>query len=155
MSTEHRNQHSHDENCQCGCHDEHQHSKPQHHHEHQHEAQAITVKTHETSIVGSYQFDLDQPFDEAQLILDTLLKQVAKEVTDLGGIIGHIKAFLNSEGKNCMLSITEDDSQKHYGEGSHCHVEGVAIVFCIRPEQLENILNNVFSGQLINLHSTN
>ncbi len=144
MSTEHHSQHIHDENCQCGGHDDHHHSEAHHHHEHQHEAQAITVKTHETSIVGSYQFDLDQPFDEAQLNLDSWLQQVAKEVIDLGGIIGHIKAFLNSEGKNCMISITEDDSQKHYGEGCRCHVEGVAIVFCIQPEQLETILYRIF-----------
>lgn len=149
MKANHSHYH-HDENCSCGCHDDHHHHPGHSHQEakHHYSPPPITVKTHDTSLVGSYKFDMAGPFDEAEIILDRLLKQVSREVTALGGIIGHIKAMLDSEGHRCMISITEDESNKHRTVGSRCHVEGVAIVFCILPEQLENILNTVFGRYL-------
>lgn len=141
MNTDHSKHHDHDENCGCGCHDDHHHQ--QEHHQHSHHP--ITVKTHDTSLVGSYKFDIEAPFEEAETTLDNLLKQVSQEVTALGGIIGHIKALLNAQGNSCMISITEDESDKHRTVCSSCQVEGVAIVFCITPDQLESILNKIFA----------
>ncbi|MBU4440450.1 MAG: hypothetical protein KJ779_12855 [Firmicutes bacterium] len=144
MNTDHSKHHHHDENCSCGCHDDHpesSHQPEQHHHLHH----PITVKIHDTSLVGSYKFDIDTSFEESETILDGLLKQVSQQVTALGGIIGHIKALLNAQGNSCMFSITEDESDKHRTAGSSCHVEGVAIVFGILPEQLERILNKAFN----------
>lgn len=132
--------HHHDESCESGCHEDHHHES-EHHHEHK----PITVTIHDSSIVGSYKFNIQKPYDEAETILDDLLKYVANEVIALDGIIGHIKAFLTSQGKSCMISITEAESDKHCADGSHCSVEGVAIVFCIEPEQLESILKKAFS----------
>ncbi|KNZ41889.1 hypothetical protein [Acetobacterium bakii] len=145
MSNESITLSEHDENCGCGCHDEQHPSEAHHHHEHK----PITVTTHDTSIVGSYKFTIEKPYEEAEIVLDELLRHVAKDVTALGGIIGHIKAFLTSKGKSCMISITEDDSDKHHIESSHCVIEGVAIVFCIVPEQLESILKETFSAYII------
>ena len=149
MNTDH-SKHHHDENCGCGCHDDHHHH-PEHHHQqeqHQHSHHPITIKTHDTSLVGSYKFEIESPFEEAETTLDNLLKQVSQEVTALGGIIGHIKALLSAKGNSCMISITEDESDKHRRVSSSCHVEGVAIVFCIPPDQLENILKRVFKAYL-------
>jgi len=150
--------HNHDENCECGCHREHHHHDEHHHSEYHHnehprvnpaEQQSfVTIKTHDTSLVGSFQFGLDVSFDEAETILDALLKQVAREVVALEGIIGHIKAFLRSEASSCMISITEDESDKHYSRATKCHVEGVVIVFGILPLQLETILKNAFGRYL-------
>jgi hypothetical protein len=150
MNINHSKHHNHDENCGCGCHDGHHHhpepsQQPEHHH---HSHHPITVKTHDTSLVGSYKFDIERPFEEAETTLDNLLKQVSQEVTALGGIIGHIKALLNAQGNSCMFSITEDESDKHRTIGSSCHVEGVAIVFGILPDQLESILNKAFNPYL-------
>ncbi|MCR3923317.1 MAG: hypothetical protein NUK65_12515 [Firmicutes bacterium] len=136
MSNDNEKLHEHDENCQCGSHDDHNH---------QHQHKPITITTHDTSVIGSYKFIIEKPFAEAEIILDELLKQVAKEVTALGGIIGHIKALLSCEDKSCMISITEEESSKRYGESSRCNVEGVAIVFLVEPYQLEGILFRAFS----------
>lgn len=143
-------EHDHDENCGCGCHNGHHdhldnstQAEPHHHPSH-----LITVKTHDTSLVGSYQFDIESPYEEALIILDALLKQLSQEVIALDGLIGHIKAFLTSEGNSCMISITEDESDKHPLIGSRCHVDGVAIIFSIQPDQLEAILYRVLSPYL-------
>lgn len=132
--------HEHDENCECGCHDEH-HREPEHHH---HEHKPIMVTTHDMSVVGSYKFSIERPYNESVTILDNILKDIAKEITDHNGIIGHIKAFLSSGGKSCMISITEDESNKRIIESSRSDIEGVAIVFNITPEQLENTLKKAF-----------
>lgn len=143
MSSDIKKLHEHNENCECGCHDQHNH---EHHH---HEQKAISITTHDMSIVGSYKFSIEKPYEDAVAILDDLLKNVAKEVTNLGGIIGHIKAFLTSENKNCMISITEEESNKRYLGDSRCNIEGVAIVFYIETEQLQDVLINAF-GEYIN-----
>lgn len=150
MNNDHSKHHDHDENCGCGCHDDHHHHpEPSHQPEQQHHSHhLITVKTHDTSLVGSYKFDIETPFEEAETTLDNLLKHVSQEVTALGGIIGHIKALLNAQGNSCMISITEDESDKHRTVGSSCQVEGVAIVFCITPNQLESILKRVFKSYI-------
>lgn len=147
MNTDHSKHHNHDENCGCGCHDEHHHHPGHHHHQehHQHSRNPITVKTHDTSLVGTYKFNINNSFEEAETIIDYLLKQVSQEVTAIGGIIGHIKAILNAQGSSCMISITADESDKHRTVSSNCQVEGVAIVFCISPDQLESILNKIFA----------
>lgn len=140
--------HQHDENCQCGCHDGPQdhHHHSEHGHQpasHHHTPVAIMVKTHDTSLVGSYRLTIAACFDDAVPILAEALKKIAAEITALGGIIGHIKANLTAEGQSCMVSLTEDEADLHYHNSDHCQAEGVAIVFGILPEQLSAILNTI------------
>jgi hypothetical protein len=140
--------HHHDENC--GCHHEHHHhSGHSHQPEPDHQAPpAITVKTHDTSLVGSYRLTIAAGFEEADTILDQALTKIAAEITALGGIIGHIKANLTAAGRSCMISITEDESDHHYSDSHTCQAEGVAIVFGIIPEQLDAILHAVLGPYL-------
>lgn len=141
-------EHHHDENCWCGGHDGHHN-----HHGHQselhcHVPHSITVKTHDTSLVGSYRLTIEACFDEADAILDGALKKIAAEIIALGGIIGHIKANLTAENQSCMISITEVESDKHYIDSRRCQAEGVAIVFGILPAQLEAILEAILGPYL-------
>lgn len=134
--------HHHDKNC--GCHGDHHHSVPTHQPKHHQQIpQAITVKTHDASLVGSYCLTIELSFEEAVTTLDAALTKIAAQITELGGIIGHIKANLTTEGQSCMISLTEEKSDQHYSESHRCQVEGVAIVFGILPEQLTAILNTV------------
>lgn len=147
---QHHHHHHHDEKCECGCHDgHHDHFEPSHQSEqHHHAALPITVKTHDTSLVGSYRLTIEACFEDAQTILDEALKKIAAEVTALGGIIGHIKANLTAAGRSCMISITEVESDCHYTDSRRCQAEGVAIVFGILPEQLDAILNAILAPYL-------
>ena len=150
MNSEHQ-PHHHDENCGCHHeqHDHHLHSGHSHQPEPDHQApQPITVKTHDTSLVGSYRLTIAASFEEADTILDQALTKIAAEITALGGIIGHIKANLTAADRSCMISITEDESDHHYSDSHCCQAEGVAIVFGIIPEQLDAILNAVLDPYL-------
>ena len=132
MSTHHSTNHEHN----------HAHHH-EHNHDHIHEHRPISITTHDMSVVGSYKFSIEKPYDVSEIILDKLMKQLAKEITDSNGIVGHIKAFLTTE-KGCMISITELDSNKRYTNETKCDVEGVAIVFYIEPEKLESLIRSVF-----------
>lgn len=144
--------HHHDENCGCGGHHDHHHPSG-HRHQPKPDHQAppvITVKTHDTSLVGSFRLTIAASFEEADTLLDQALKKIAAEITALGGIIGHIKANLTAAGQSCMISITEDESDHHYHDSCCCQAEGVAIAFGLLPEQLTSILYNVLGPYLSN-----
>lgn len=144
--------HHHDENCGCGGHHDHHHPSG-HRHQPKPDHQAppvITVKTHDTSLVGSFRLTIAASFEEADTLLDQALKKIAAEITALGGIIGHIKANLTAAGQSCMISITEDESDHHYHDSCCCQAEGVAIAFGLLPEQLTTILYNVLGPYLSN-----
>lgn len=144
--------HHHDENCGCGGHHDHHHPSG-HRHQPKPDHQAppvITVKTHNTSLVGSFRLTITASFEEADTLLDQALKKIAAEITALGGIIGHIKANLTAAGQSCMISITEDESDHHYHDSCCCQAEGVAIAFGLLPEQLTSILYNVLGPYLSN-----
>lgn len=152
MNSKHQH-HQHDENCECGCHDDHhvQHNHSEHSHQpepHHHTSPAITVKTHDTSLVGSYRLTIEVCFEEAVTTLAEALKKIAAEITALGGIIGHIKVNLTAPGRSCMISLTEDEPDQHYSVSSRCQAEGVAIVFGILSEQLETILKDILDPYL-------
>lgn len=153
MNSEHQHHHHPDEKCECGCHDGHHDHHDHSDHSHQseqlhHDTLPITVKTHDSSLVGSYRLTIEACFEDAQAILDEALKKIAAEITALGGIIGHIKANLTAAGRSCMISITEAESDSRYTDSRCCQAEGVAIVFGILPEQLDAILNAVLAPYL-------
>ncbi|KPU43135.1 hypothetical protein OXPF_33850 [Oxobacter pfennigii] len=143
MEEKHIHDHSHDH-----YHDhDHGHNHDHEHHDHDCtcdclslEEETISVSTHEMSVVGSYKIKIDKPYDEAVKILDDCIKEVASEINKISGIIGHIKAYLVSEGDSCMISITDEESSIKHIKGEYANVEGVAIVFNVEPDKLKSIL---------------
>ncbi|MBF7097036.1 hypothetical protein [Alkalibacter mobilis] len=116
------------ENCSCTC------------SEHDHKPSKISVTTHDMSIVGSYRFKIDSSYIEGEKLLEIVLKKIASDVKSSGGIVGHIKAHLSSSGNGCLISITDEETDKRYTDLENCFVEGVAIVFGITTKELEDIL---------------
>jgi hypothetical protein len=68
------------------------------------------------------------------------MKEIANEINKNNRIIGHIKAYMTAEGDSCMISITDEESNKRHIKGQYVNVEGVAIVFGIEPSKLHDIL---------------
>jgi hypothetical protein len=103
----------------------------------------IAVSTHDQSIVGTYRFELPGSYEEGTRALSERLEAIAASVTELGGLVGHIKAHLSSTEKGCVVSVTDVTSDVRPVIHALCTIEGVAIVFGITPGQLEDILHNL------------
>ncbi|MFA0815247.1 MAG: hypothetical protein ACC608_05615 [Anaerofustis sp.] len=119
------------------------------HHEHAHldteeNGIAISVTTHDSSVVGSYRLKTEKSFNDAQESTGKLLEQIASRVNEFGGLIGHIKAIVKEESDSCILSVTDTDANRRILQGSGAKIEGVAIVFGITPQQLQSIMQQTF-----------
>lgn len=123
------------------------------HHDHHHENRfpLLEVTTHETAIVGTVKCKIPVKYDEGIKILKKASTDIAKEIEDLGGIIGHIKAFVKEEGRSCMISVTEaDDIQLKEGSANVLHVEMANIVFGISKDIMTDILKRYFADYVKN-----
>lgn len=124
------------------------------HHEHTHDEHCdceqcngpVSVHTHESSVIGSFHFEVDRSYDEAQQYSENALKTIAVAVENEGGIIGHIKAVVQAQGESCMISLTDEDVNIKQMHIEQCSIEGAAIVFHIDPDKLQTIVEDAFSS---------
>ncbi len=132
----------------------HDHEHDHHHHEHSHDEHCdceqcsgpISIHTHDSSIIGSFRFEINQPYDKAQQFAESTLKSIAASVEGDGGIIGHIKAVVQAEGESCMISLTDEDVNVKQMNVEQSTIEGAAIVFNIDPDKLKSIIEDAFSS---------
>lgn len=78
--------------------------------------------------------------DEAERLMASAMTEAASRITALGGIIGHIKFVVTAEGLASQLSITDEEVSLRRFESARHRAEGVAIVFSVEDEALEEIL---------------
>ncbi|WKY48808.1 hypothetical protein Q5O24_05685 [Eubacteriaceae bacterium ES3] len=128
----------------CKCHQHHDHNEHNHNeHEHHHtedQNSLVKIHTHDTSIIGSFQIELSESIAIAEEKMETCLKNIADSVNQMNGIIGHIKGFIQYNGDNCMLSITDEEVNKKRGLTNKCVIDAVAIVFNLEPDQLKKVI---------------
>lgn len=136
--------HEHDHHHEHGHHHEHEH----HHHEAE-KIPSVSVYTHDIATVGSVKCRIPGTYEEALERLKACMQQTADRVEQLGGLVGHVKAFAREEARNCMISVTDgEDMQCRYGHGNGIYVESANIVFQVAPEQMESILREAFQEYL-------
>ena len=156
--------HGHDEDCGCG-HD-HEHGHAHHHHEHDeecgcghehehsHEHEAgkpgivyTQVKLHDDAKVVSGSLQVTGDYDAIRKALEQGLKEFAAAVTEMGGIIGHIKASADL-GQTEMFSVTEEDVMIKTAPEKHVNIILAAIVFFISEEQAEELGRKALTAAL-------
>ncbi len=136
----HHHEHEHDEQCTCGCHDEHEH-----HHEHEHDhLYRFEVTTHESAVICTYMFELDENRSDAEELTERFISVLGTAVSANGGFIGHIKASVVFANEGVRISLTDECIDKQCFSQEHACVEGVAIVFMIAPDMLEDITVKAF-----------
>lgn len=126
-----------------GCRCEQEHSTNRHHHTHHATSSSdrtLSISTHDLSVVGTYRFRLNGAYGSCSQALSSILQRIGEKVTNAGGLIGHIKAYLTSVERGCVISVTDDTADIRPTQTEYCLVEGVAIVFHITPKELEQIL---------------
>ncbi|MCL1803042.1 MAG: hypothetical protein FWG30_05285 [Eubacteriaceae bacterium] len=145
-------EHDHDEHDHGGHdHDEHDHDGHDHdsedEHDHAEEGQEyLGITTHDESVVGSVRRFYSGTYEDAVEYMQGKVKAVAEKVAAAGGIIGHIKAYIRSEGDSCMLSVTDDESDSNIRmyPSEKTTLEMASIVFLITPDELKGILESEF-----------
>ncbi len=151
--------HSH---CDCGCgklHSEHEHHEHHEHHEgcscnyehhhHEHEKKKecnVSISYHDQSVIASYKFDINvNELSCSNEKLGEFLLDIGRCVEALGGIIGHIKAVVCFSESGKMLSVTYDgEVSENPIEIKKVFIEGVAIVFNVDGDSLENIISESY-----------
>ena len=143
-----------------GHHHEHTGDEEHHHHgqagdgEHVHDESVLiddgkrllTVTDHEGSLVASYRFTLPGSLTSAKQTLSDLTTGIADEVYAKGGIVGHIKAFAQSQGDSFRISITMHDPGIIDFSDASVRVEGVAIVLGVERDWYEHYLTELIES---------
>lgn len=127
---------------------------PHHHHESHHHENVfplLEISTHQKAVIGTIRCRIPKDYETGIENLKKTLTDIAREIEDLGGIIGHLKAFVREEDRSCMLSVTEaDDIQSKEGRADALYVEIADIAFGISETQMEDILKKYFADHLKN-----
>lgn len=121
-------------------HQNHAHSQTQEEHTHSRSDRTLSISTHDQSVVGTYRFRLNGAYGSCSQALSSILQRIGEKVSTSGGLVGHIKAYLTSVERGCVISVTDETADIRPTQTEYCMVEGVAIVFHITPEELEQIL---------------
>ena len=88
-------------------------------------------------------------YDKAEKLLAAQMREAGRRVTELGGIIGHIKFVLTTPGKCGQISVTDVEETIRHFDGTASQVEGVAIVFAVEDDELVKILTETIGSILI------
>ena len=129
----------HAEECECGCHDhEHGHHHHDNDHVHAHDEDGIHIEHHTVDdaqvISGTVRFAGD--YEAVRLSIKEELEALAAQVTQSGGIVGHIKAAAEVTQTE-MFSVTEADAMIKATPTQDITVKLAAIVFLVEPQDVE------------------
>ena len=129
--------HNHGSDCDCGCHE--------HHHEHHHLEQAqgtdfINVAVHDLAVVGSYRISINASAGDVEDRVASFIKSIGDSVMDCGGVIGHIKAFVQIASRGLKMSMTDGELDIVRISADNAVIEGVAIVFGVEAGWLQSCL---------------
>ena len=156
--TTHQHEYHHDENCGCGNH-EHHHDENcgcgnhEHHHDencgcgnHGNDKNGFYIEQHqhEGACVVSGTYSLFAEYDTVKATLEKSLGDMAQEVNRRGGIIGHIKSSAEIKSVE-MFSVTDLDVMVKKAPGQDITLHIAAIVFMIEPDDVQELLEVVFS----------
>ena len=104
-----------------------------------------TVVTHlDGASVFSYETTVDLPLETVTKSLEVLIRAIQKQVNDSGGIVGHIKAFAQENGRSAVLSSTGNEVHIISGSTGQTDISFTAIVFCVNETDLRDQIDNLF-----------
>lgn len=140
------NQHNHDHHDCCDHHNEHNqehHDCCEHDHghhdccEHGHDHHGIESHTHEGAAVVSGNVEITGDIEQIKEWLQIELENLALWIEEQGGIIGHIKAYIEGGGYGTMLSTTGRDVQCKTIANTAVQVNVASIVYGVNIKEVE------------------
>jgi hypothetical protein len=136
-------EHEHDENCTCGCHDDaHGHT-----HEHGDAIGVIHIESHlhDEECVVSGRLSLQGDAARVKAELQTQLGAMARTVSALGGIVGHIKASCETTTVD-MYSVTDVEAATKQSPEATLRIVLAAIVFAVDAEAAEELAGHALKA---------
>lgn len=125
--------HEHDSDCGCG-------------HDHSHSHEGIESHMHDEAVVVSGKREIPGSLEKVKEDLTKELDKLAEWIEDQGGIVGHIKAYLDGAGDGYMLSNTGGGVQCTRAAGTGVHVNIAAIVFQVEIKETECRVAQIFEN---------
>lgn len=104
---------------------------------HSHSHVGIKAKIHDGAIVISGDLEIQGSLKLIKDKVEMELTNFGKWVEDKGGIVGHIKAYIKSEGLGYMISFTFGEVQCKEVPPVNVNVSLVAIVFNVDLHEAE------------------
>ena len=149
---EHDHHHDHHDCCEHDHHHDH-HDCGGHDHHHDHQEQhleegfsPIHVYMHNAATVASVKFHMDGEYEECVQILKAHMQETARRIEKKDGVVGHIKAYVREDARNCMISVTDAETvNMKPDQGKGLFVENANIVFGISMEDMEELLKDIFA----------
>ena len=106
------------------------------------------ITHHEGAIICSYETILDLPLDAVQPKLTELIETVQAHVLNQNGIVGHIKAYAEEQGRSLSFSATGAKVTLLPGCGEVTSVSFTAIVFGIEEKTLQYLVEDYFNKMI-------
>ena len=108
----------------------------------------IQIKHHEGAIVCSLEHRISGDPDNLKEIVYSTISEIAEWTIQQGGLVGHIKASLQTSCGNLIYSCTGDEIHIHEVPGQGNYLDFTAIVFFVEEKQLEKHLAPFVSSQV-------
>lgn len=109
----------------------------------------VHLKKHEEAVVGSFSVEIAVSQEIIEACLEKEIITLKNWINVNHGIIGHIKAGIQSEGPFMMYSITDEALNKKEKRSNKKILEVAAIVYFIEQsalkEAMEKVLNSINS----------
>lgn len=113
-----------------------------HNHSHHYEQDDnVKISIHDGAVVSSETFVIHGNFTQISNRTSQEMDKLSKLVVKQGGVVGHIKAFVEITNYT-MLSMTNDQVQSKQGE-SDTKVSINTIVFNILPDELKTMITKL------------
>jgi hypothetical protein len=100
----------------------------------------IQIKHHEGAIVCSLEHSISGDPDKLKELVYSTISEIAEWTIQHGGLVGHIKASLQTSCGNLIYSCTGDEIHIHEVPGQGSYLDFTAIVFFVEEKQLEKHL---------------
>ena len=100
----------------------------------------IQIKHHEGAIVCSLEHSISGDPDKLKELVYSTISEIAEWTIQHGGLVGHIKASLQTSCGNLIYSCTGDEIHIHEVPGQGSYLDFTAIVFFVEEKQLESHL---------------
>ena len=155
---DHDHEHDHEHHHGCGCehdhehhhHHEHDHDHEHHHHDHEHEQPAygrvlVQSARHDAALAVTGELRLTGDPAALRERLGRALEQTAAQVTEAGGIVGHIKAALRVT-ELTMFSVTDTQVMEKPAPEREAAITANAIVFALESDRAEQILRQALES---------